>query len=178
MIDFIQSIKRRFPGEWVNHGGNIYNRRYAEGETKISPSTASQLSLRWEFNAGKDISATPAISGGIVYFPSWNGYIYAVKAADGSLIWKQNLQQLTGLNLTVTVTNVTAMVSVATPTVADDKLLVTIYGPAYVVAMELGTGQLLWTSQLDTHPAAAITMSGTYYKRFAFLTFFSFFLSL
>ncbi|KAI3452330.1 hypothetical protein Pfo_008995 [Paulownia fortunei] len=150
--------------QWLNHGGNINNRRYAEGETKINPLTASQLRLKWEFNAGKDISATPAIFGGIVYFPSWNGYIYAVKAADGSLVWKQNLQQLTGLNLTVPIPNVTATVSRATPTIAGDKLIVTIYGPAYVVAMELATGELIWTRQLDSHPAAAITMSGTYYK--------------
>ncbi|KAH6791137.1 hypothetical protein C2S51_006143 [Perilla frutescens var. frutescens] len=156
--------KRRFQEQWLNHGGNIYNRRQAEGETKISPSTASQLRLRWEFNAGKDISATPAVSGGVVYFPSWNGYIYAVRAADGSLVWKQNLQELTGLNVTVPVANVTAVVSVATPTVADDKLLVSIYGPAYVVAMELATGELIWTRQLDSHPAADIFMSGTYYK--------------
>ncbi|KAH6830291.1 hypothetical protein C2S53_000260 [Perilla frutescens var. hirtella] len=156
--------ERRFEGRWLNHGGNIYNRRQAEGETKISPSTASQLRLRWEFNAGKDISATPAISVGVVYFPSWNGYIYAVRASDGSLVWKQKLQELTGLSVTVPLPNVTALVSVATPTVAGHKLLVSIYGPAYVVAMELATGELLWTRQLDTHPAAAITMSGTYYK--------------
>ncbi|XP_051140674.1 uncharacterized protein LOC127258077 [Andrographis paniculata] len=52
----------------------------------------------------------------------------------------------------------------ATPTVAGDKLIVTVYGPAYVVALKLETGELLWMQQLDKHPAAAITMSGTYYK--------------
>ncbi|KAK6155114.1 hypothetical protein DH2020_009362 [Rehmannia glutinosa] len=113
---------------------------------------------------GKDISTTPAIFGGVVYFPSWNGYIYAVKVSDGSLVWKKNLRNLTGLNLTVPVPNVTETVSRATPTIADDKLIVTVYGPAYVVAMELGTGELIWMRQLDSHPAAAITMSGTYYK--------------
>ncbi|XLS66985.1 hypothetical protein HN51_018008 [Arachis hypogaea] len=35
-------------------------------------------------------------------FPSWNGNIYAVNETNGSLIWKQNLQELTviGLNRT------------------------------------------------------------------------------
>ncbi|KAL0350914.1 UNVERIFIED_CONTAM: Polyvinylalcohol dehydrogenase [Sesamum radiatum] len=83
---------------WLNHGGDIYNRRYAAAETKISPSTAPNLHLKWEFKAGKDISATPAICDGVVYFPSWNGFIYAVKTADGSLVWRKNVQELTGLN--------------------------------------------------------------------------------
>ncbi|KAK4417683.1 hypothetical protein Salat_2181000 [Sesamum alatum] len=152
-------------GNWLNHGGDIYNRRYAEGETRISPSTASRLSLKWKFYAGNDITATPAIFGGILYFPSWNGYIYAVKAADGSLVWKQNLQALTGLNSTISITNDTTIVCRATPTVADDKLIIAIYGPAYVIAVKRATGELLWKRQLDKHPAAVITMSGTYYMK-------------
>ncbi|XP_043806878.1 uncharacterized protein LOC110601350 isoform X2 [Manihot esculenta] len=82
---------------WLNHGGNIYNRRYADKETNISPKTVSKLKLKWEFYAGKDISATPAIFNGSLYFPCSNGYLYAVKASDGSLIWKKNLHKLTGL---------------------------------------------------------------------------------
>ena len=34
---------------------------------------------------------------GVVYFPSWNGYLYAVNAFTGASIWKQNLGELTGL---------------------------------------------------------------------------------
>lgn len=105
-------------GGWLNHGGGIYNRRYADGETKISPSTVQNVRLKWEFYAGKDTSATPATYNGNIYFPSWNGYIYAVNASDGSLIWKQYLQNLTGIPPTGTLTNVTDTVSRATRTVA------------------------------------------------------------
>ncbi|KAL0343903.1 UNVERIFIED_CONTAM: hypothetical protein Sangu_1277700 [Sesamum angustifolium] len=150
---------------WLNHGGNIYNRRYAAAETKISPSTAPNLHLKWEFKAGKDISATPAICDGVVYFPSWNGFIYAVKTADGSLVWRKNVQELTSLNPSVPITNVTGTVSRATPTIAEDMLIIPIYGPAYVVALKRKTGQLIWMRQLDRHPAAVITMSGTYFNK-------------
>ncbi|KAK4417682.1 Polyvinylalcohol dehydrogenase [Sesamum alatum] len=156
---------RKSNGRWLNHGGDIYNRRYAAVETKISPSTASNLHLKWEFKAGKDITATPAICDGVVYFPSWNGFIYAVKTADGSLVWRKNLQELTGLDPSLPLANVTATVSRATPTIAEDKLIVPIYGPAYVVALKRETGQLIWMRQLDRHPAAVITMSGTYYNK-------------
>jgi len=63
-------------------------------EKKISVETVSNLSLKWKFEAGKDITATPAIFYGVLYFPSWNGNIYAVRTEDGSLMWKQNLQNL------------------------------------------------------------------------------------
>ncbi|KAL5582346.1 hypothetical protein UlMin_014788 [Ulmus minor] len=137
---------------WLNHGGDLYNRRYAEKETKISPSTASKLRLKWEFYAGRDITATPAIFNGTLYFPSWNGYLYAVKASDGSLIWKKNLQDLTGLEPT------------ATPTVVGDLLITGIYGPAVVIAVERSTGKLVWSTQLVNSSAGVITLSGTYFQ--------------
>lgn len=102
--------------QWLNHGGDITNRRFAVGELKIGPKTVKNLKLKWSFFVGNDISATPAIANGVVYFPSWNGYLYALNAFNGDLIWKQHLGQLTGLPATRT--NVNASVARATPTVA------------------------------------------------------------
>ncbi|KAK6280125.1 hypothetical protein POUND7_020392 [Theobroma cacao] len=149
---------------WLNHGGDLYNRRYAEKETRISPETVSRLRLKWEFYAGKDITATPAIFNGILYFPSWNGNIYAVEASDGSLVWEKNLHELTGLTGTGFLINVNWTVARATPTIADDLLIIGISGPAIVIAVERLTGELVWSTQLDNHATGVITMSGTYYK--------------
>ncbi|TYI86325.1 hypothetical protein E1A91_D04G057400v1 [Gossypium mustelinum] len=152
--------------DWLNHGGNLLNRRFADKETKISPGTASRLRLKWKFNAGRDISATPAIFDGTLYFPSWDGYIYAVKASNGGLLWKKNLQHLTGLNSTGAIfdfdPNIT--VSRSTPVIAHDMLVFGLGGPAYVVAVKRSNGRLVWLTQLDKHSKALITMSGTYYK--------------
>ncbi|XAR65164.1 Polyvinyl alcohol dehydrogenase (cytochrome) [Bertholletia excelsa] len=147
--------------DWYNHGGNIENRRFAKEEFLISPATARYLKLRWKFFAGKDISATPAVADGVVYFPSWNGNIYAVDAVGGALIWKLNLGELTGLPGTGTIVNVS--VSRSTPTVAGDRLIIGIYGPAVVIAVNRWTGSLIWSTRLDSHPLALITMSGTVY---------------
>ncbi|XP_042021291.1 polyvinylalcohol dehydrogenase-like [Salvia splendens] len=158
------SLQNSLPaGNWANHGGDIFNNRYAEGEKKISPSTAPRLRLKWKFNAGHDITATPAVYNGVVYFPTWDGHIFAVRQLDGSLVWKKNLHNLTGLNPTTF--NSTILLARANPTVAGDKLIVAIYGPAYVVAVRRATGELVWKRQLDKHPASLITMSGTYYNR-------------
>ncbi|KAL2958918.1 hypothetical protein AAZX31_18G237200 [Glycine max] len=123
-----------------------------------------QQSQDW-LNHGKDITATPAIYGGALYFPSWNGYIYAVKEADGSLIWMKNLLMLTGLNATDgVVPNVNSTVSRSTPTVAGDLLIFGTYSPAAIIALKIKTGELVWKITLDDHPEALITMSGTYYN--------------
>lgn len=137
------------------------NRRYAYGEVLINPVTVRNLRLRWSFYAGKDISATPAVANGVVYFPSWNGYLYAVNAFNGALIWEQNLSKLTGLSGTGIVVNVT--VSRSTPTIAGDLLIVGIYGPAVVVVVSRSNGRLVWSTQLDPRPRSQITMSGSFY---------------
>ncbi|KAH1038569.1 hypothetical protein J1N35_040312 [Gossypium stocksii] len=149
---------------WVNHGGDLYNRRYVENETVNGPETASDLRLKWEFIAGKHITATPAIFDGTLYFPSWNGNIYAIQACDGSLVWEKNLEELTGLNATGFIMNVNWTVSRATPIIADNLLIIGIYGPAIVIAVERLTGEPVWSIQLDNHAADVITMFGTYYK--------------
>ncbi|XVF85981.1 hypothetical protein PTKIN_Ptkin17bG0160700 [Pterospermum kingtungense] len=116
----------------------------------LNPLTVRNLALRWTFYAGKDISATPAVANGVVYFPSWNGYLYAVNAFNGALIWQQNLSQLIGLTGTGVVANVT--VSRSTPTIDGDLLLVGIYGPAVVIAVSRTNGRLVWSTTLDPRP--------------------------
>lgn len=146
--------------QWLNHGNDLTNRRNAVGEVKINPITVKNLRLKWRFIAGFDISATPAVANGVVYFPSWNGFLYAVRADNGVLIWKQNLGTLTGLPPVGSTVNVT--VSRSTPTVAGDILIVGVYGPAVVIAVRRLTGQLVWLSRLDPRPLAVITASGTF----------------
>ncbi|KAJ0094455.1 hypothetical protein Patl1_15836 [Pistacia atlantica] len=124
-----------FNFDWLNHGGDLNNRRYASEEVLINPSTVKKLRLRWKF--------------------------YAVNAFSGALIWKKNLGELTGLNGTGIIVNVT--VSRTTPAIAGGLLIVGIYGPAVVIAVTRSNGRLLWYTQPDSRSRAQITMSGTVY---------------
>ncbi|KAJ8773751.1 hypothetical protein K2173_006401 [Erythroxylum novogranatense] len=162
MILCLLSLINDTSAAWLNHGADIGNTRSSIGEVSINRLKVKNLQLKWTFFAGKDISATPAIADGVVYFPSWNGFLYALNAFDGSLIWKQNLSQLTGLNGTGITVNTT--VSRSTPTIADDLLIVGIYGPAVVIAVTRSCGKLAWSTQLDSRPRALITQSGTFHK--------------
>ncbi|XP_010690063.2 uncharacterized protein LOC104903677 [Beta vulgaris subsp. vulgaris] len=156
--------KPRYESKWVNHGGDLHNRRFAEQETKISPKTAQNLELIWKFEAESYATATPTIFEETIYFSSFDGNIYAIKQLDGSLVWKQNLHQLTGLNSTIILFKGTLVLSRATPTIAGDLLIVGMYGPSVVLGFKRDTGKLVWMTRLDNHPDSVITMSGTYYN--------------
>ncbi|XP_019454909.1 PREDICTED: uncharacterized protein LOC109356038 [Lupinus angustifolius] len=150
---------------WFNHGGDLFNRRYANKEHKINPKSVSNLRLKWKFYAGKEITDTPAIFNGTIYFTSWNGNIYAVKALDGSLVWKKNIEKLTGISYNGFISNANSTFSRATPTLAgEDLLVVGIYGPAVVISLNRNNGELVWMTQLDNNARSVITMSGTYYN--------------
>ncbi|CAL0314933.1 unnamed protein product [Lupinus luteus] len=150
---------------WFNHGGDLFNRRYANKEHKINPKSVSNLRLKWKFYAGKEITETPAIFNGTIYFTSWNGNIYAVKALDGSLVWEKNIEKLTGIRYNGFISNVNSTFSRATPTLAgEDLLVVGIYGPAVVISLNRNNGELVWMTQLDNNARSVITMSGTYYE--------------
>ncbi|WKA04577.1 hypothetical protein VitviT2T_022599 [Vitis vinifera] len=95
-------FSQKEPAEWLNHGGDLYNRRYASTETKISPETASKLRLKWEFYAGQDITATPAIFNVSRATPTIAGdmliigiygpaVVIALKQATGRLVWSTQL---------------------------------------------------------------------------------------
>ncbi|KAI9120315.1 hypothetical protein K1719_007348 [Acacia pycnantha] len=162
----LAALSQGLSGAWLNHGGDLFNRRFASKEHNISRQTVHKLALKWKFYTGDDVSATPAIFNGTIYFPSRNGNIYAVKEANGSLVWEQNVSNITGINGTGNSTANNWAFSRSTPTIVPDAdlVIVGIYGPSVVMALRRTTGQLIWLTRLNPHPAAVITMSGTYHN--------------
>jgi outer membrane protein assembly factor BamB len=47
-----------------------------------------ELSLKWTFSTNGAVYSSPAVTGGVVYFGSADGNLYAVDAATGKLDWK------------------------------------------------------------------------------------------
>ncbi|KAL6136425.1 hypothetical protein ACLB2K_061720 [Fragaria x ananassa] len=129
---------------WISDGGGV-------------PSNALELLSKLEVDSS-------AIADGILYFPSWNGYLYSVKQADGPLVWKKNVQELTGFNNTGFILNVNSTLTRSIPTMAGDLLIYGIYGPAFVIAVKRYNGKLVWSTRVGNHTRAFVTMSGSYYK--------------
>ncbi|KAG6554198.1 hypothetical protein Mapa_004114 [Marchantia paleacea] len=152
--------------EWVNHGGDLANSRWAKCETQISTSTIGDLTAKWNFTTASDVSATPSIADGVLYFPDWSGAVYAVKQDTGALIWQRNLTALASASLQ---SGNTTLLSRSTPTIDGDRLIIGLYGPGAVIAVRRSTGDLLWTTILDRNPFAIITMSGTAYNGYFYV---------
>ncbi|EFJ31633.1 hypothetical protein SELMODRAFT_408373 [Selaginella moellendorffii] len=152
---FLLTICECDQGDWTNHGGDITNRRFQEKEHKISPQNAHTLAQKWRFVTGPFVSATPAIYKGVVYVPTWSGLVFAV-SMQGSLVWRVNLTQITGLS---------GVISRTSPALTKELVIIGLLGPAKVVALKRETGKLVWISQeLEETPLAKITMSGTAHK--------------
>ena len=141
---------------WTSAGGDRQNTRSQASESKISPATVGNLTERWHLVTGGDVSATPAVDGQRVYAPDWAGNLYAVDRRSGSVDWQRTISSYTG------VPNDKARV---TPAVTQDRLVLGNQGPfgggGMVFAVDKNTGDLLWKTQLDDHPAAIITQSAT-----------------
>ena len=75
-------------------GQNPTNSR-SQDEFRNRPSNASSLSLKWVFTTGDDVSATPAVANGIVYFPDYAGNFFAVNAETGALVWQHKVSDWT-----------------------------------------------------------------------------------
>ncbi len=145
------------------------NGRVAVGERKINPESVRGFAKKWEYITREDVTATPAVSKGVVYFPAYNGNLYAVRASTGRLVWEKNLTRLTAR------TSIPAQAFLAqlynlsiwsrsTPVIVGGLLLVGISSPAAVIAVKKTSGALVWSSVLDTHPYAVVTASGTAFE--------------
>ena len=153
-------------------GQNVQNSR-SQSVTTISPANVGALKLKWVFTTGGDVSATPAVYAGIVYFPDWAGNFYAVNAQTGALVWSQTVSTWTG------VPNDYARDDPAIGGPYHDYLILgdqagklatwTQAGGltgagARVIAVNRFTGALIWSTQVNTFPTTFITSSPVVYK--------------
>ncbi len=112
--------------------------------------------MKWSFNVSNQITATPAIADGTIYFPTWtDGNVYAVNAATGYIVWTTNVSEATGRS---------GIFSRSSPTVADEYLIIGVYAPGLIIALFRGNGSVAWTQIVEESPYAQITMSGTAYN--------------
>jgi outer membrane protein assembly factor BamB len=54
--------------------------------------------MKWAFDAGGDISATPAVAGGQVYVGDWSGMFQRLDAVTGSVVWSRSVADILGLS--------------------------------------------------------------------------------
>ena len=80
-------------GEWRSYGRDLANSRTQFNEKVISGGDAPGLTQAWTFstvaNGGAgDITGTPVVADGCMYVATTRGWLFAVNADTGKLVWK------------------------------------------------------------------------------------------
>jgi polyvinyl alcohol dehydrogenase (cytochrome) len=144
---------------WLVAGQNLANTRDQADEKAISASNVGTLVTDWSFTTDGDVSATPTVANGDVYFPDWGGELWAL-TDTGKLIWSHSVASYMGL---------AGDISRDSPAVHGNELILGDHltvgkSPgAHVFAVNRTTGALLWSTLVDTNLAAIMTGSPTVY---------------
>ena len=155
--------------DWTMGGQNLGNWRN-QGDTPISSQNVAKLKTKWVFTTAGDVSATPAVANGIVYFPDFAGNFYAVNAKSGALVWKHQLADWTAVRGDYARND---------PAIHDGLVILGNQagnnaswnggkyvggGGAKVMAVDANTGKLKWMTEVEAFPTAMVTSSPVIHK--------------
>ncbi len=70
----------------VIHEGRVYVSSWESGSLFSLDEKSGRV--LWKFTAGADLPFSPSVLNGTVYIGSVDGHLYALKATDGSLLWR------------------------------------------------------------------------------------------
>src|SRR5260370_16029431 len=157
----------RGSGQWLVAGQDLGNSRNQPAEHLIDASNVSTLNLAWTFTTGGSVSATPTVAGNAVYFPDWAGNLYAVEKETGQLIWSHKISEYDGFQTAIS--RVSPAVHGNMLIIGDNENPAAAHNGANIIAVDRGTGALMWTTQVETHPAAIIPESPVVYPNILYL---------
>lgn len=140
--------------EWALGGHDYANTRSNPAERILSTRTVAGLATRWTLPTQGDVSATPAVVGRAVYFPDWGGGFTKADARTGAVIWQRSVPDYTG---------VAGSVSRTSPAVVGHTVYLGTQLGARLLAIDTETGDLEWSTTMDTHPSAILTQSPMVY---------------
>ncbi|PJE95798.1 hypothetical protein CUT44_21320 [Streptomyces carminius] len=142
------------PDQWPMGGHDLANSRSNPFERHLKPSNAGDLAVKWTATTEGDVSATPAVVDGAVYYPDWGGRFWKVDAETGEVIWSRSVAEYTGVE---------GAVSRSSPAVVGDTVFIGTQQGAQLLAVDTATGDLRWNTPVDDHPRAILTQSPTVY---------------
>lgn len=127
---------------WTSFGHDLFNTRHNPVETAITRDTVGRLEVAWS-RPDVEVTSTPAVVDGVVYYGDWSGKLHAVNATDGSEVWSIQLSQ--------------GPVQ-CSPLVTDDRVYI---GDMRAVfhSVDRATGSVEWSQEVDDHPNANFTGS-------------------
>ena len=142
--------------EWLTIGHDPANTRNQPFERRIKPANVNRLALKWMATTTGDVSATPAVVNGAVYFGDFGGTVWKLDAETGAVIWSRKVPDYTGNAGDYARTS---------PSLAGNTLVVGVIkgstavpGPN-MLGIDARTGALRWKTQI--HPDSHAAMTGS-----------------
>jgi polyvinyl alcohol dehydrogenase (cytochrome) len=136
--------------DWRMIGHDSTNTRNQPFERTIGPENASHLALKWVATIAGDVSATPAVANGAVYFGDFGGMLWKLDAETGQVIWSHLVSDYTGILGDVARTS---------PSLAGNTLVVGDLKHPFMLGINAKTGDLRWITQVHPDPKGIMTGS-------------------
>jgi polyvinyl alcohol dehydrogenase (cytochrome) len=140
---------------WPSAGQNLHNTRNQAAEVVIGPLNAGRLAVKWVFETGGDVSATPAVDHRFVYVPDSEGNLFKIEKETGTQVWRHTIGEYTGIGVDRSRTS---------PALAGNLLILGDHAArrlagARVLAVDKDTGARRWVTKVDDHRSAVVTQS-------------------
>ena len=135
---------------WRMIGHDSTNTRNQPFERTIGPANVSHLSLKWTAMTAGDVSATPAVVNGAVYFGDFGGTLWKLDAETGHMIWSHKVPDYTGNAGDYARTS---------PSLAGNTLVVGDLKHPDMLGIDATDGRLLWRTQVHPDPKGIMTGS-------------------
>src|SRR5438270_2561218 len=137
------------PG-WGMIGNDSTNSRNQPFEHTIGPANANRLALKWVATIAGDVSATPAVVNGAVYFGDFGGMLWKLDAETGQVIWSHLVSDYTAIPGDIARTS---------PSLAGNTLVVGDLKHPNMLGIDAKTGELRWLTQVHPDPKGIMTGS-------------------
>ena len=140
--------------DWGMIGNDSTNSRNQPLEHDISPATVHGLAQKWVATTKGDVSATPAVVNGAVYFGDFGGMLWKLDSKTGDVIWSHSVSDYTGI---------VGDLSRTSPSIAGNTLIVGSLMRPIMLGIDAKTGELRWKTQVhpDTQAAGHGIMTGS-----------------
>lgn len=136
-------------GSWPVYGRDLSNTRSQEQEKVIGRDNVAELRPAWVFSVedaggAGTIESTPMVADGCVFVGTQTGWIFAVNADTGKLVWKQEMGS-----------------TVTTLSVANGRVFADVSRPdsPYVAALDQDTGKVQWKTTVTRMKGSDLTGS-------------------
>nr|MBA3913884.1 PQQ-binding-like beta-propeller repeat protein [Terriglobales bacterium] len=143
--------------QWPVAGQSAANLRSQPAESFITTTNVASMVPKWIFTTKSDVSATPTVGPSTVFVPDASGALFAIDLATGKQLWSHQISDYDGY--AGANTRVSPALYKKSIIIGDSESTTKMHNGANVIAVDQQTGNLLWITQVDPHPAAIVTGS-------------------